>query len=97
MCEEAKARERAPGEELELIVCPNAYHAFDQKRHDVFLGHMMAYDEQATADSQKNWTNSFFAICPMICLHRQTVGRTRRLRSAFQAAQAALAFRLRSG
>lgn len=53
VCEEAKARERTSGEELELIVYPNAYHAFDQKRHDKFLGHIMIYDEQATADSQR--------------------------------------------
>jgi dienelactone hydrolase len=77
VCEEAKARERTPGEELELIMYPNAYHAFDQKRHDKFLGHIMVYDEQATADSRKKWRNFFFAICPMICLHPQKVDRTR--------------------
>jgi dienelactone hydrolase len=38
---------------------PNAYHAFDQKRHDKFLGHIMAYDEQATADSQKKMEEFF--------------------------------------
>jgi dienelactone hydrolase len=59
VCEEAKARERTPGEELELIMYPNAYHAFDQKRHDKFLGHIMAYDEQATADSQKKMEEFF--------------------------------------
>ena len=59
VCEEAKARERTPGEELELIVYPNAYHAFDQKRHDEYLGHVMIYDEQATADSQKRMLEFF--------------------------------------
>lgn len=53
ICDEAKARERAPGEALELMTYPNAYHAFDQKRHDKYLGHTMIYDEQATADSEK--------------------------------------------
>jgi dienelactone hydrolase len=59
VCEEAKARERTPGEELELIIYPNAYHAFDQKRRDQFLGHVMAYDEQAAADSQKKMQEFF--------------------------------------
>lgn len=59
VCEQAKARERSPGEELELITYPNAYHAFDQKRHDKYLGHVMIYDEQATADSQKRMLEFF--------------------------------------
>jgi dienelactone hydrolase len=64
VCEEAKARERTPGEELELIVYPNAYHAFDQKRHDEYLGHVMIYDEQATADSQKRMEEFFLRYLP---------------------------------
>ena len=59
LCEEAKARERAPGDELELVIYPEAYHAFDQRRHDKYLGHIMAYDECATADSQ-NKMEEFF-------------------------------------
>ena len=59
VCEDAKRRERAPGEEFELIVYPNAYHGFDQKRRDNYLGHVMAYDEQATADSQKRMQQFF--------------------------------------
>ena len=59
VCEKAKARERAPGEELELIIYPNAFHGFDQKRHDTYLGHILAYDEQATADSQKKMEEFF--------------------------------------
>lgn len=59
VCEEAKARERTPGEELELIIYPNAYHAFDQKRRDQYLGHVMAYDAQATADSEKKMRDFF--------------------------------------
>jgi dienelactone hydrolase len=59
VCEEAKARERPPGEELELTLYSNAYHAFDQKRHDKYLGHIMVYDEQATADSQKRMLEFF--------------------------------------
>jgi dienelactone hydrolase len=59
VCEEAKARERAPGEEFDLIMYPDAYHAFDQKRHDKFLGHIMVYDQQATADSQKKMEEFF--------------------------------------
>jgi dienelactone hydrolase len=64
VCEEAKARERTPGEELELIMYPNAYHAFDQKRHDKFLGHVMIHDEQATADSQKKMEEFFLRYLP---------------------------------
>jgi dienelactone hydrolase len=59
VCEEAKSRERAPGEEFELIVYPNAYHGFDQHRRDTYLGHIMAYDEQATAKSEKKLLEFF--------------------------------------
>jgi dienelactone hydrolase len=59
VCEEAKARERPPGEELQLIIYPDAYHAFDQKRHDQYLGHVMAYDAQAAADSEKKMQEFF--------------------------------------
>src|SRR5262249_41569671 len=59
VCEEAKARERAPGEAVELIMYPDAYHAFDQKRHDTYLGHVMIYDEQATMDSEKKMEQFF--------------------------------------
>ena len=53
-CEEAKNRERAAGEEFDLIIYPDAYHGFDQQRRMIkFLGHVMAYDEQATANSHK--------------------------------------------
>jgi dienelactone hydrolase len=51
-CEEAKQRERPPGGEIELIIYPDAYHAFDQQTHK-FLGHVMVYNEQATATSRK--------------------------------------------
>jgi dienelactone hydrolase len=60
LCEEAKKRERAPGEEIELINYPYAYHGFDlQLPMRKFKGHVMTYDEQATADSQKQ-TQEFF-------------------------------------
>jgi len=59
LCEEAKKRERPPGEEIELIIYPDAYHAFDQQTHK-FLGHVMVYDEQATANSRKRM-QEFFA------------------------------------
>ena len=77
VCEEAKRKERAPGEEFELIVYPNAHHGFDQQRRDKYLGHVMAYDEQATANSQKTMQKFFCAICAMNRLHPQKVGRTR--------------------
>ena len=64
VCEEAKARDRTPGEEFDLIMYPNAYHAFDQKRHDKFLGHTMAYDEQATTDSEKKMEEFFLRYLP---------------------------------
>jgi dienelactone hydrolase len=54
VCEEAKKRERPPGEEIELIIYPDAYHGFDlQLPMRKFKRHAMAYDEQATADSRK--------------------------------------------
>jgi len=60
-CEEAKKRERTPGEEFELIIYPDAYHLFDwQLPMRKFLGHALAYDEQATANSRKGM-HEFFA------------------------------------
>ena len=59
LCEEAKKRERPPGEEIELILYPNAYHAFDQQRRDRFKGHLMVYDEQATANSGEKMLQFF--------------------------------------
>jgi dienelactone hydrolase len=59
-CEEGKKRERAPGEEIELIIYPGVYHGFDQRRPMIkYKGHVMAYDEQATADSQKRMQEFF--------------------------------------
>jgi dienelactone hydrolase len=59
LCEEAKKRERPPGEEIELIIYPDAYHAFNEQRRDKFKGHVMIYDEQATADSRKKMLEFF--------------------------------------
>ncbi len=59
LCEEAKKKERAPGEEFELIIYPDAYHGFDQQKTVKFLGHVMAYDEQATANSRKRMQEFF--------------------------------------
>jgi dienelactone hydrolase len=59
LCEEAKKRERPPGEEIELIIYPDAYHAFNQQRRDKFKGHIMIYDEQASADSRKRMQEFF--------------------------------------
>jgi dienelactone hydrolase len=58
-CEEAKKRERPPGEEIELIIYPDAYHAFDQQRRDKYKGHVLIYDEQATANSRKRMLEFF--------------------------------------
>jgi dienelactone hydrolase len=57
-CEEAKKNDRASGEEFELIIYPEAYHAFDQQTHK-FLGHVMVYDEQATVNSRKRMLEFF--------------------------------------
>ena len=57
-CEEAKQRERPPGAEIELIIYPDAYHAFDQQTH-TFLRHVMVYNEQATATSRKRMLEFF--------------------------------------
>jgi dienelactone hydrolase len=57
-CEEAKQRERPPGGEIELAVYPDAYHAFDQQTHK-FRGHVMVYNEQATATSRKRMLQFF--------------------------------------
>jgi dienelactone hydrolase len=60
LCEEAKKRERPPEEEIGLVIYPNAYHGFDQQRRMIkFKGHVMTYDEQATADSQKRMLEFF--------------------------------------
>jgi dienelactone hydrolase len=60
LCDEAKKKERAPGEEIELIIYPDAYHGFDQQRPMLrYKGHTMAYDEQASADSRKRMQEFF--------------------------------------
>jgi len=58
-CEAAKKRERPPGEEIELVIYPDAYHAFDQQRRDRYKGHALIYDEQATANSRKRMLGFF--------------------------------------
>jgi dienelactone hydrolase len=58
-CEVAKQRERPPGEEIELVIYPDAYHAFDQQRRDRYKGHALIYDEQATANSRKRMLGFF--------------------------------------
>ena len=58
-CEEAKRRERPPGGEIELIIYPDAYHAFDQQRRDRYKGHALIYDGQATATSRKRMLGFF--------------------------------------
>jgi len=60
LCEEAKKKDRAPGQELELVVYPDAYHGFDQQRRMIkYKGHTMAYEEQASADSRKRMQEFF--------------------------------------
>ena len=63
-CEDAKGRERpSNSEEFILIVYPNAFHAFDQQRQEPykFLGHVLAYDTQATQDSRKKMVDFFMS------------------------------------
>jgi dienelactone hydrolase len=60
LCDEAKKKERAAGEEIELITYPDAYHGFDQQRPKLrYKGHTMAYDEQASTDSRKRMQEFF--------------------------------------
>jgi dienelactone hydrolase len=61
ICTHAKEVNRVPlGAELEVIVYPNALHSFDQPRRPItYLGHKLAYDAQATADSQKKMKEFF--------------------------------------
>ena len=52
-CEQAQKNDRTSGEEFELIIYPDAYHGFDQQRRMTkYLGHVMAYDKQAAANSR---------------------------------------------
>jgi dienelactone hydrolase len=59
-CTPAKSIERSPSAEFELIVYPNAFHAFDQPRAATkYKGYKLVYDAQATADSQRKMTRFF--------------------------------------
>jgi dienelactone hydrolase len=60
LCEQVRQRERLTGEQFELIVYKNAYHSFDQQAPKrKILGHTLAYDPAATADSRKKMIEFF--------------------------------------
>lgn len=59
-CTHAKSIDRFPGAEFELVIYPNAFHSFDLPLGTIkYKGHVLAYDQQATADSQKKMKEFF--------------------------------------
>jgi dienelactone hydrolase len=59
-CTKAKDTGIVKGAEYELVAYKDAHHGFDQPRSPIkYKGHTLAYDREATIDSQKRMTEFF--------------------------------------